>query len=233
MDFWQREGKTWTQTIPNGKGRVKKESFYNPVKQNNTHIKWLKKMIGNEVPIYSVIAFSERCTLKNVTIESPDIKVLNRQHIGEAVKYMGSQSTDAINSTKVESIYAVLYPYTQVTEYQKLQHINHINEIKRDSGKIIPENKKNLTKDVLDNDTKTNQLSEEKIVRADMVSIPQKGMDISVQNEESALVKQNSKRVCPRCSAELVLRTAKKGEHKGEQFYGCSRFPKCRYKENI
>ena len=35
--------------------------------------------------------------------------------------------------------------------------------------------------------------------------------------------------VCPRCGAKLVLRTAKKGANAGEQFYGCSRFPKCRY----
>jgi predicted RNA-binding Zn-ribbon protein involved in translation (DUF1610 family) len=33
---------------------------------------------------------------------------------------------------------------------------------------------------------------------------------------------------CPKCGAEMVLRTAAKGPHKGEQFYGCSAFPKCR-----
>ncbi len=33
---------------------------------------------------------------------------------------------------------------------------------------------------------------------------------------------------CPKCGAEMVLRTAAKGPHKGEKFYGCSRFPKCR-----
>ena len=38
---------------------------------------------------------------------------------------------------------------------------------------------------------------------------------------------------CPRCGKPLVLRTAKKGEHAGEQFYGCSGFPKCRYTEKV
>ena len=37
------------------------------------------------------------------------------------------------------------------------------------------------------------------------------------------------KKICPRCGSELVLRTAKRGAHAGEQFYGCSSFPKCRY----
>ena len=34
---------------------------------------------------------------------------------------------------------------------------------------------------------------------------------------------------CPNCGkGELVLRNAKKGKNKGEDFYGCSNFPKCK-----
>lgn len=33
---------------------------------------------------------------------------------------------------------------------------------------------------------------------------------------------------CPKCGAEMVLRTAKKGANAGSQFWGCSGFPKCR-----
>jgi restriction system protein len=33
---------------------------------------------------------------------------------------------------------------------------------------------------------------------------------------------------CPRCSAEMVLRTAKKGANAGNQFWGCSRYPACK-----
>ena len=38
-------------------------------------------------------------------------------------------------------------------------------------------------------------------------------------------------RACPRCGAELVRRTAKRGKHAGSSFYGCSSFPKCRHTE--
>lgn len=38
---------------------------------------------------------------------------------------------------------------------------------------------------------------------------------------------------CPKCGAPLVLRTAKKGKNTGQNFYGCSSFPKCRYIQNI
>lgn len=39
----------------------------------------------------------------------------------------------------------------------------------------------------------------------------------------------NSELICPRCGSKLVLRTAQKGANAGNQFYGCSAFPKCRF----
>lgn len=37
---------------------------------------------------------------------------------------------------------------------------------------------------------------------------------------------------CPKCSSELVTRTSKKGKTAGNEFLGCSAFPKCRYIES-
>lgn len=39
--------------------------------------------------------------------------------------------------------------------------------------------------------------------------------------------------ICPRCGKELVLRTAKSGANAGNQFYGCSGYPNCRFIRNI
>ena len=38
-------------------------------------------------------------------------------------------------------------------------------------------------------------------------------------------------KLCPKCSGELVERTAKRGPNAGNTFLGCSNFPKCRYTE--
>lgn len=35
--------------------------------------------------------------------------------------------------------------------------------------------------------------------------------------------------VCPKCNSPLVLRTAKIGVNAGSQFYGCTKYPACRY----
>ncbi len=33
---------------------------------------------------------------------------------------------------------------------------------------------------------------------------------------------------CPRCSSQMVCRTAKSGENAGKEFWGCTKFPACR-----
>lgn len=43
----------------------------------------------------------------------------------------------------------------------------------------------------------------------------------------------NSTDICPVCGSGLVLRTAKKGPNAGNQFYGCSNYPKCHYTKNL
>lgn len=50
-----------------------------------------------------------------------------------------------------------------------------------------------------------------------------------VENEDNSF----DKFVCPKCGGQLIIRTAKKGKNVGNQFYGCSNFPKCRYIQNI
>ncbi len=44
---------------------------------------------------------------------------------------------------------------------------------------------------------------------------------------------QNTENACPKCGEAMVLRTAKRGNNQGEQFWGCSGFPKCRSVKNV
>ncbi len=39
--------------------------------------------------------------------------------------------------------------------------------------------------------------------------------------------------LCPRCGNLMVLRTAKHGDNRGNQFWGCSGYPKCRFIVNL
>jgi len=42
----------------------------------------------------------------------------------------------------------------------------------------------------------------------------------------------NAERLCPKCGSPLILRTMKSGARAGQQFWGCSRYPKCRVMQN-
>ena len=48
--------------------------------------------------------------------------------------------------------------------------------------------------------------------------------EATVQTESPATANP----VCNKCGAEMVLRTAQKGDNAGNRFWGCSNFPKCR-----
>ena len=56
----------WTQILAFGNERYK---FYNPIMQNNGHIKALKNKLKQcaDVPFYSIIVFYGRCNLKDIS----------------------------------------------------------------------------------------------------------------------------------------------------------------------
>ena len=59
----------WTQTLPSARGSTAhKERFFNPIRQNTLHVMSLKRVIGEDTPVWSVVVFSDKCTLKDVTV---------------------------------------------------------------------------------------------------------------------------------------------------------------------
>lgn len=126
-----REGdETWTQSHPRGRRKVKKMHFCNPVKQSNAHVEWLKRIVGDQIPVYSIIVFSNRCTLLDIEVENPKIKVVNRRYLRGTVKRMGSNSQQGIVRMDIDRIYEKLYPYTQVSKQEKMMHFLDVYDLK-------------------------------------------------------------------------------------------------------
>ncbi len=180
--FGSADSQYWTSCLPNHE----RHKFYNPLKQNQTHIKWLKKYLNDHtelktdsVPFISAIVFSDRCELKEIPKFPSDTFICYRFQLFFIIKKAWSLMSDYINTDDLTVIYDTLEKLTNVSEEQKQAHIYNI---------------KNKSAD------KT--------------------------NAENAPV-------CPWCGNPLVIRTAKKGNNIGNNFYGCSTFPKCRYTRNI
>ena len=204
--FGDEKGQYWTAMLPNRQ----KNRFYNPIKQNRTHIKWLQKYVGEDVPLFSIIVFSERCELKKVEVESTEIKVIKRDRTYAAVRDIWDKHEDAVDD--VDAIYEKLKPLTNVDAAVKAAHIADIEKKYR---KDLPEKDRNDLKSIdksnQDPDPQGNTVGS---------NVPEKHEDI------------DKNLICPRCGKPLVLRTAKKGTNAGQQFYGCSGFPNCRYIRN-
>lgn len=48
-------------------------------------------------------------------------------------------------------------------------------------------------------------------------------------NPSIVAILDDTRKTCPKCESEMVQRTAKKGGNVGQQFWGCSQYPRCSY----
>lgn len=225
----------WYQTLPAGRGRSHKEKFYNPVFQNNTHVKYLKSLIGDKIPFYSIITFSDRCTLKNVNTNASKVNVINRYKVYSLVSSIyNSIPDDKLTDIQVEEIYNILYPRTQVDETIKQQHVANIHNTL--NGNIVNNSYDQLPtlETPINNQIELDNISINKDRIENDLNI---ATDIkSEQYENNNTINKTTKGdklFCPLCGSELVLRKAKRGKYVGESFYGCSNYPKCKYIRKI
>ena len=148
--FGNEHQKMWTQCLPQGKNSAAhKEHFLNPIFQNKLHVSTLKKVLNREYPIYSVITFSERCTLKNIEISDPMVRVINRYQVASAVRSLSNNSRKQLTQQEIDSIYSALYPFTQVSSEVKRKHIEKINEKKSDKSETTVVEKKEASIDAI------------------------------------------------------------------------------------
>lgn len=51
---------------------------------------------------------------------------------------------------------------------------------------------------------------------------------VHVESLKKRKAEVSASAVCPKCGSAMVLRTAKTGKNKGQKFWGCSNYPRCR-----
>jgi Zn-finger domain associated with topoisomerase type I len=131
--FGTESQKYWTQTLPVGNGRSQKNKFFNPILQNKGHLKWLKAFLADQtLPFYSYIVFSDRCTLKNIKTTSEEHCVVNRYHLLAAVRHNIAKTGGQLSREKIDSLFEILYPLTQIDEAVKMAHIKNIQQKTQD-----------------------------------------------------------------------------------------------------
>jgi hypothetical protein len=209
--FGSEKAKTWTQTLPSGRGRkARKEHFLNPIFQNKLHIKCLQDVLVNETLIHSVIVFSERCSFKKLDVKNAI--VIQRYDVRSTVERINQQHKDALSVDDINKICKLLYPYSQVSEQEKKDHVAAIQK-----GLLEENIASGVNRLLVDH-----HLSDDGKVESE-----ENGDSHDQENKTDEFVKKEE-RICPKCGSKMTLRTARRGENKGKQFYGCSNYPKCK-----
>lgn len=123
--FGDEDQYKWTQMI----NKNTKKKFYNPIKQNITHINALSKFLGiDRTKMKSYIVFSERCELKKVPENNEQYKVLKRNRLSEFIKVDIEKSEDIFTDEEIRNIFEKLKPLTNASEEVKKKHIENIKE---------------------------------------------------------------------------------------------------------
>ena len=118
--FGNEKDRQWTASFPNGERR----RFYNPVLQNNNHIKWLKHFLGFNFPCYSLIVFSERCELKKITVNAPGVGVVKRDSLVPLLLECWDKFKNCLSDDMIETIFSRLLPCVKADEKTKRKHNN-------------------------------------------------------------------------------------------------------------
>ncbi len=114
----------WTEVLDYGK---EKHRFYNPIKQNQTHITAITGVFPDTTPIYSVIVFGNNCTLKTLDDIPPAVTICKQENLRtilQKLKYPPKISLTKLEEYRNNLNAARINP----TEFIRQNHINEIKE---------------------------------------------------------------------------------------------------------
>lgn len=115
----------WTQSLQNGE----KHHFYNPIRQNQTHIKALSEYLNMPISSFtSYIVFSERCSLKSVPEDTEQVIIVRRPNMLKKLRTQLRSSVNLYSPEKILQLAQKLQPLTNKSEAEKQQHIDNIKE---------------------------------------------------------------------------------------------------------
>ncbi len=201
-----------------------KEGIYSPVTQNERHKLVIKKLRAQTKNAFMKVFFEKFFdeNYKSLIVLSNPKTYLNAKFAKKEIKDQIVRADMLV--AKIKEIDRKEQDYTAST-----QHLYDMAEffLSRNISERSDYSKK--YEEMLSALHKSQENQEQQQKEPTLVEEIQSGST----EENSIETTPIEKKLCPRCGAELVLRTAKKGDNVGKLFWGCSKFPKCHYIENL
>lgn len=120
----------WTQVLAYGREKYR---FYNPIKQNNGHIHQLQKLLGEDVPFYSIVVFGGTCELRDISFIPNGTFVVKERRLLEVINNILNNNPSANYSNK-QRVVEILKQAAKNGEVADTEQ-EHIDDIKDMLGK--------------------------------------------------------------------------------------------------
>lgn len=121
----------WTQVI----GRGERRSFYNPVKQNQTHIRYLRCLLAAHVPAtvpyLSVVTFNNRKCLKRIRVDAEAVTVTCSRKVRRCLKKRLRRMPRVLERKQVDEICCFLQGETGDNRRNRKKHEKQMRRMKR------------------------------------------------------------------------------------------------------
>lgn len=123
--FGKADQLKWTQSLSHDR----KYQFYNPIMQNQTHIKALSDVLRLPTSyFYSYIVFSERCELKSVPDNTEQVSIVRRHKMLPRLRQQLDRLPELYTPTVVDSIADIIKSYANKSEAEYQAHANRVYE---------------------------------------------------------------------------------------------------------
>ncbi|MDE7425320.1 MAG: NERD domain-containing protein [Lachnospiraceae bacterium] len=193
-------------------GKKLTEGIYSPITQNERHLNVIKAIRKNEKNALSKIFFEKNFdnTYKSIVCLANPKTILNDKYAKKEVK-------DKV--VRADQLIAYIKKMEQESKNEKSSEKSMRKLAEFFLNSSVP--------------NKSDYASKyEDMLKQINIDTP---METPVQNQKNMQndMPVENEKLCPKCGGKLILRTAKRGNYAGSQFYGCENYPKCRFIENI
>lgn len=109
----------WIHSLYNSKYQ-----FYNPVRQNDGHVRFLRRLLKDygDIPIIPIVVFNNSATIK---VNVFNHWVINRRNLLDTIR---QYDTIAISDNDIDSIVKLIQDNTKTDSTSKKQHIKYTKE---------------------------------------------------------------------------------------------------------
>lgn len=201
----------------------RKEGFPSPVSQNERHLNILKEIRREYKNNFVTQGLFDKLfpqTYRSIVVLANPKTILKDQKAPEEIRKVVIRLDQLVSYIKKIEEQDDLYKSSEKEMHELLDSfIKYSKPNKSDYAKKY----ENMLTELIASKAEFPKEKYEDKLSLGIVDVPQR----KTEPEKT----ETSNKVCPKCGKPLVLRTAKKGENAGNQFWGCSGFPKCWYRE--